>query len=113
MTGQALTHFLKFEQKLKYFEGYLSTVELTYKDDGSLYCKTSIPLKQNKDDEPLWLNCRIFDAKLVEEFGEKCKKGSRVGVWGFLKETEDRDGKNYINFYIKSFTLLKEPTEKV
>lgn len=44
----AITHYLKFEKKLKYFEGYLSSVECISKDDGTFYVKTSIPLKQKK-----------------------------------------------------------------
>ena len=115
MTGQSLTHFLRFEQKLRTFEVFLSTVELTYLDDGKQYCKTSIPLKQNKDDEPLWLNCMISSSypDLMDEFGEKCKKGSLVSLEGELKESESKDGKRYVNFYIHRFTLLRSPTEKV
>lgn len=108
----AITHYLKFEKKLKYFEGYLSSVECISKDDGAFYVKTSIPLKQKKDDEPLWLNVRIFDAAMAYEFSEKCKKGSFVGFLGILAEVEDAEGKEYTNFYPKMFQLLREPVAK-
>ena len=112
MAEQQVTHFLKFEQKLKYFEGYISTVECITKDDGALYCKTAIPLKQNKDDEPLWLNCCIFDQALAEDFVDHCRKGTRVIVGGFLKESTSNDGKTYINFYVKNYTLLREASNR-
>ena len=112
MAEQSITHFLKFEQELKYFEGFLSTVECIIKDNGDLYCKTSIPLKQDKDDEALWLNIKIFDQALARDFVDNCRKGAFVGVFGVLKETKDYDGNTYINFYVKSYTLLREPVKK-
>ena len=112
MTEPSLTHYLKFEQKLRYFEGFISSVECISKDDGAFYCKFSVPLKQTKDDEPLWLNCRVFEQALAYNFSENCKKGAKVGLWGVLKDTQDSDGKKYINFYVKGYTLLREPTEK-
>ena len=111
MTEPTLTHFLKFEHKLRYFEGYITSVECITKDD-NFYCKFSIPLKQTKDDEPLWLNCRIFEPTLAYKFADECKKGAKVGLQGILKDTQDSDGKKYINFYVKSYSLLKEPIEK-
>ena len=112
MAEQQATDFLKFEQKLKYFEGYISTVECITKDDGTLYCKTAIPLKQNKDDEPLWLNCCIFDQALAEHFVDHCRKGVRVIVGGFLKESTSNEGKTYINFHVKNYTLLREAVNR-
>ena len=38
-----------FSQKTRCFEGYISGIEVTSRDDGSLYCKFSIPLKKKKD----------------------------------------------------------------
>ena len=113
MAEQSVTHFYKFEKKLKYFEGYLSFVETIYKDDASMYCKTAIALKQNKDDEPLWLNCRVFEPALAHKFSEECRKGAKVGLEGEFYESADVDGKKYINFNVKNYALLKEPTEKV
>lgn len=67
-----------------------------------------MPLKQNKDDDPIWLNCCIFDQTLAEDFVQHCKKGAKVLVEGVLKESTSNDGKTYINFYIKKYTLLRE-----
>lgn len=67
---------------------------------------------RKKDDEPLWLNIRIFDAAMAYDFSEKCKKGSYVGFLGILAETEDAEGKEYTNFYPKMFQLLREPVAK-
>ena len=109
--AESMTAYFKFEQKYRYFEGYCNSVESIAKDDGAFYCKTSIPLKHNKDDNPLWLNIRVFEPALAWEFSTKVKKGSYVSVWGHLKEVEDSEGRSFINFYVKGFQLLREPSK--
>lgn len=104
-------NLLKFAQKLVTFEGWISSVEFVVKDDGSCYSKFSVPFKQNKDDEPEWMNCYIYSSLLADRFSTDCKKGSRVWLQGIFKETE-RDGKKYLNFIVKNYSLLENPKQK-
>lgn len=107
-----ITNYYKFEKKLRYFEGWITGVETTRKDDGSFFSKFSIPLKLKKEDEPLWLNCKIFGAALCKRFSSDCNKGSRIGIWGEFNETKSTDGKEYINFVVKDYVLFERALKK-
>lgn len=102
---------IAFSQKLRCFEGYISGIEVTSRDDGSLYCKFSIPLKKKKEDEPVWLNCYIYGSALCDDFTAKCTKGARVWVTGMLKKSE-KEGNEYLNFLVKDYKLLEYPKTK-
>ena len=107
-----LSKLIKYEIKLRYLEGWITTVELTTRDDGQAYAKFSIPLKVQKDDEPDWLNCYVYGTRFADQFSRECKKGSKVGLFGFLKLVESDDGKRYVNFIVKSYTLFDDPKPK-
>ena len=102
---------IEFSQKLRCFEGYISGIELTTRDDGTLYCKFSIPLKRQKEDNPVWLNCYIYGSALADAFTKDCSKGARVWVQGMLKKTE-KEGGEYINFIVKDYRLIEYPKPK-
>lgn len=104
--------FLKHELKLRYFEGWVSSIEMTTKDDGTCYVSFSIPLKVNKDDEPDWLNCRVYGTDLALNFFDKCQKGSKVGIWGLFKLGTSQEGKEYCNFVVKNFIKFEQRTAK-
>jgi single-strand DNA-binding protein len=79
----------QFEIKLQAFMGRLSKdPELRYMETGKVLCKFAIPLKLNKDDEAVWLNCESWNSNLSELIGEKYKKGDLVTVLGTVKEKE-------------------------
>lgn len=90
--------FNEFELKLKWFSGYISEPNIQYFEKGS--CKTtfSIPLKKQKDDEPVWVNCFTWN-KNAEEISDKYKKGDFITIGGFFKERE-YNGKKYIDFEV-------------
>ena len=100
-----------FSQKTRCFEGYISGIEVTSRDDGSLYCKFSIPLKKKKEDEPVWLNCYIYGSALCDDFTAKCAKGARVWVTGMFRKSE-KEGVEYLNFIVKDYKLLEYPKQK-
>lgn len=102
---------ISFAQKLRCFEGYVSGVEVVSRDDGTLYCKFSIPLKKKKEDEPVWLNCYIYGSALCDDFTKDCSKGARVWLIGMLKKTE-KEGNEYLNFIVKNYRLLEYPKPK-
>ena len=87
--------FEKFEQKI--FSGYLSSdVECKYNNNGLCTSKFTIPLKENKDDEPVWLNCIVF-GELAENIAEKFNKGSKITVIGRFK-VNTYNNKEYLSF---------------
>lgn len=102
---EKINKILSHEQKLRCFEGFISSIETVIKDDGGLYCKFSIPLKKEKDDAPDWLNCYVYGNALVDDFTNNCKKGSRVWVQGILRQTE-KEGQKYVNFFVKNFKQI-------
>jgi len=89
--------FNDFELNLKWFSGYITEPNIQYFEGGS--CKTtfSIPLKNNKEYEPLWLNCIAWgkDAEKISEL----EKGTYLIVGGKF-EKHDYNGKEYLNFKI-------------
>lgn len=97
----------KYELQLRYFEGWVSSTEMTTKDDGSCYVSFSIPLKVNKDDTPDWLNCRVYGTELAMKFFDECPKGSKIGVWGLFKIGQTQEGKEYCNFIVKKYTKFE------
>jgi len=104
--------YLKHEQRLRYFEGWVSSNEMTKKDDGTCYVSFSIPLKQNKDDEPDWLNCRIYGTEFAVRFFNDCPKGTKIGIWGLFNIKEGQDGKTYCNFIVKNYVLYEKRQPK-
>ena len=87
--------FSKFENKI--FNGFISAPEINYFESGNAKTKFSIPLKSNKDDEPVWLNCEAWGT-IAERIAE-LKKGSNVTVIGFFK-TETYKDKEYTKFNV-------------
>lgn len=108
----SITSYFKFEQELKFFEGWVSGVTVVTKDNGSYFCKFSIPLTQNKDDEPLWLNCNIYDMALCDRFTKECRKGSRVLVGGVFTTSTAADGTEYINFNVKTYEFYGQARKR-
>lgn len=92
--------FKSFEREpLKMFWGFLSAdPEMRYFDNGGCVCNFSLPLKKNKDDQPVWLNC-VANGALAEFIGESYKKGSAITVQGYFKETEYKD-KKYVKLQV-------------
>lgn len=92
--------FEKFEQNYKCFSGFISDKpSINYSESGKIKTKFSIPLKKNKDDEPVWLNCEVW-GKLAEKVADGFDKGDEIVVYGYFKETE-YNGKTYLNFVVK------------
>lgn len=89
--------FEQFKQNLDIFGGYITQPELRFFESGKCKCTFAIPLKKNKEDEAIFLNCECW-GKLAEKVGE-LKKGDEVLVFGYLKENEykDKEGKNKKN----------------
>lgn len=108
----SITSYYKFEQELKFFEGWVAGFEVTTRDNGSYFCKFSIPLKAEPDDEPLWLSCRIFDMALCDRFTEQCRKGSKVLVGGVFTTSTSAEGTEYINFTVKTFEFYGQAKQK-
>lgn len=91
--------FEQFEVKTKTFTGFISKdPEMKYLDSGSCVIKFSLPLKKNKDDEAVWLNCESWGKK-AEEIAEKYKKGDSIAVTGYFKTTE-YNNKKYLAFNV-------------
>lgn len=99
-----LEKFEQFEQNLKIFSGYVTEPELRYTEAGKCICTFGIPLRKNKEDDAIWLNCQVWDKK-AEKIGEKLKKGDEVLVFGYFKESQykDKEGNNKtkLNFIVK------------
>lgn len=108
----SITSFYKYETELKFYEGFIYGVEVTTKENGNVYCKFSIPLKKEKEEEAKWLNCLIFDDALCVKFTNQCKRGSKVLVGGYFRLTEAADGNEYVNFVVKTYTYLKDAKPK-
>lgn len=91
--------FNEFELRLKWFSGYMSEPNITYFEKGSCKTSFSIPLKKQKDDEAVWLNCLAWGS-LAEKIAE-FKKGTLVTVGGYFTEREYND-KKYLDFNVKA-----------
>ncbi len=95
--------FKQFELNLKFFSGRLSAdPEIKYfEKNASCKCTFAIPLKKSKEDkDPTWLNCFCWN-KQAEKLAEEYKKGDEICVGGIF-ETNDYNGKQYINFHVKA-----------
>lgn len=108
----SITSYYKFEQKIKFFEGWVSGVTVVTKDNGSYFCKFSIPLRQEDSDEALWLNCAIYDKDLCDRFQNECRKGSRVFLGGVFTTSTAADGTEYVNFNVKTYEFLAQARPK-
>lgn len=84
----------QFKLNLDIFGGYITQPELRFFESGKCKCTFAIPLKKNKDDEAIFLNCECW-GKLAEKVGE-FKKGDEVLAFGNLKEDtyKDKEGKH-------------------
>ena len=89
--------FEQFEKKLKTFTGFMSEPQIKYFDSGAIKTTFSIPLKKNKEDKPIYLNCLCW-GKMAEKVAEY-EKGFLVSVQGYFEENE-KDGKKYLNFVV-------------
>ena len=91
---ELMTAFEQFKEKLDVFCGYITEPEFRYTQNGKCVCTFAIPLKKNKNDEPLFLNCEAWNS--VSERIEilRLKKGDKVLVFGDLKEVEYTDKEN-------------------
>lgn len=90
----------KFEKQYKTFSGYLSdNPNIKYFENGTCKCTFSIPLKENKESETIWLNCEAWN-KVAEVIAEKYIKNSELTVIGYFK-THEYNGKEYLNFVVK------------
>lgn len=89
--------FNEFKLNLDIFGGFITAPDIRYFENGKVKTNFSIPLKKDKDSEPLWLNCECW-GKLAEKVGE-LEKGTEVLVFGYLKENEykDKEGKDKKN----------------
>lgn len=86
--------FNEFKLNLDVFGGFITAPDIKYFESGKAKCTFAIPLKKDKDNKPLWLNCECW-GKLAEKVGELAK-GTEVLVFGYLKENEykDKEGNN-------------------
>lgn len=91
--------FEKFEQNLKWFSGYITEPTITYTDSGKCKTSFSIPLKEKKEDDVLWLNAVVWGS-LAEKVSEY-KKGTLVLVGGNFSEREYKE-KKYLDFNVKA-----------
>lgn len=84
----------QFKLNLDIFGGYITQPELRFFESGKCKCTFAIPLKKNKDDEAIFLNCECW-GKLAEKVGE-FKKGDEVLVLGYFKENEYKNEKGVV-----------------
>lgn len=92
-----MKQFEQFEEKV--FSGFISEPEIKYFEKGSNKTTFAIPLKEVKTDEPLWLNCELWNRDV---FAEEHRKGDFVTVIGRLVE-EEYNGKTYVKFKVTNF----------
>ena len=90
--------FEKFERKLKTFWGFMNEPKTHFFENGGVVTEFAIPLKKNKDDEPVWLNCKC-SGELAEKIGEY-PKNTAVTVMGYFKNEKGKDGKDYLKFVV-------------
>lgn len=91
--------------EIKTFVGYVAKdADITYYESGSCKATFSLPLKKNKNDEPIWLSVEAWK-ELAEKVSEEMKKGRRVAVSGLLK-TNEYNGKEYTILSLESFKVL-------
>lgn len=83
-----------FKLNLDSFGGFITAPDVRYFENGKVKTTFAIPLKKDKNSDPLWLNCECW-GKLAEKVGE-LEKGTEVLVFGYLKENEyiDKEGNN-------------------
>lgn len=81
-----MKQFEKFKQKLDIFGGYITEPDIKYFESGKCRTTFAIPLKEKKEDTPIFLNCECW-GKLAEK-AATLNKGDEVLVIGYLKETE-------------------------
>lgn len=67
--------------------------------------------KKNKDDEPLWLNCKVFGNELASKLESEVKKGSKVLVGGFFKTSQSEE-REFLNFIVMNYTVLQDPVSR-
>lgn len=93
--------FKDFEKNYKTFTGWLmKDPEIKYFETSKVCCKFIIPLKKNKDDEPIYLNCETWNPILSETIAERYLKGAEITVMGYFIESE-YNGKKYVKFNVK------------
>lgn len=83
-----------FKLNLDVFGGFITAPDVRYFENGKVKTTFAIPLKKDKDREPLWLNCECW-GKLAEKVGE-LEKGTEILVFGYFKEDEykNKEGKH-------------------
>lgn len=91
--------FEQFRQNLEWFSGRITEVKIDFFESGKCKATFAIPLKKNKDDEAIFLNCVLWNKK-AEEFAEKYKKGDEVCIGGYFTENE-YNNKKYVTFNVK------------
>ena len=92
--------YLTFEKHYTTFNGYLSAdPEIKYYENGKCKTKFSLPLKKQKDDDAVWLNCEAW-GKLGERIAENYTKGDEITVIGYFIESQYNE-KIYNNFIVK------------
>jgi len=98
-----LEKYEQFETSLKMFSGFITEPDLRYFESGKALCTFAIPLKKDKKDDPVYLNCETW-GRIAEKAGE-LKKGDEVTVLGKFKEVEykakDGTNKTKIVFIVK------------
>lgn len=67
--------------------------------------------KKNKDDEPLWLICKVFGNELASKLESEVKKGSKVLVGGFFKTSQSEE-REFLNFIVMNYTVLQDPVSR-
>lgn len=93
--------FKDFEKNYKTFTGWLMRdPEIKYFESSKVCCQFTIPLKKNKDDEPIYLNCETWNPILSETISERYLKGAEITVMGYFIENE-YNGKKYLKFNVK------------
>lgn len=93
----------KFKLSLDMFSGFITEPAIRYFETGTCKCTFAIPLKENKEAEPIWLNCEAW-GRVAEKIGEM-KKGDKLIVLGNLKEveyeTKTKEKKTTIKFMVE------------
>lgn len=98
-----MTGFSNYE--LKTFVGYSAKdAEISYYESGNCKATFSLPLKKNKNDEPLWLNIQAW-GNLAESVSEKVKRGSKVIVVGTLS-TSEYNGKTNTYLNLEHYNII-------
>ena len=91
------------QSKLEAYTGFITEPKTKYFDNGSLVVELSIPLKFQKDDEPVWLSCEAWNK--LGEVAMCLEKGTKVFVQGVIKENE-HNGKVYKKLQVYTLTAI-------